>query len=150
MKVLIDTNVLLRIFQPSNPHSKDGSAAISVLLSQGCALCIAPQNLYELWAVATRPLENNGFGMEVRDTIRLLDKCVQQFALLDDEHGLFAVWLKLMTECDVRGKRTHDARLVAAMIQHSISKILTFNSEDFKNMPVAVLNPVALAQGTPP
>jgi predicted nucleic acid-binding protein len=29
------------------------------------------------------------------------------------------------------GKKSHDARLVAAMITHNIDNILTFNTDDF-------------------
>ena len=31
----------------------------------------------------------------------------------------------------VAGKNTHDARLVAAMVVHGVSSILTFNIQDF-------------------
>ncbi|WP_233220943.1 hypothetical protein [Chlorogloea sp. CCALA 695] len=41
------------------------------------------------------------------------------------------VWKDLVIKYQVKGKQGHDARLVAAMITHEISHILTFNVEDF-------------------
>jgi predicted nucleic acid-binding protein len=63
MKVLVDTNVLLRLFQSQHPHAPLAEAAIRSLTNNGVQLCIVPQNMYEFWAVATRPLTNNGLGM---------------------------------------------------------------------------------------
>ena len=37
-----------------------------------------------------------------------------------------------MNRYDVRGRQVYDARLVAVMLVHNISQILTFNITDFK------------------
>ncbi|MEO8495996.1 MAG: hypothetical protein ABI614_13060 [Planctomycetota bacterium] len=51
--------------------------------------------------------------------------------LLLDERGVYAEWEQLVGSFDVKGKKSHDARLVAAMLRHGISHILTFNTSDF-------------------
>jgi len=51
---------------------------------------------------------------------------------LRDERAIFEQWQTLLSENEIRGKRAHDARLVAAMKRHSIEHILTFNEGDFQ------------------
>lgn len=66
--ILLDTNLLTRITRSRDPQSGLARAAIQTLLGRGERLIVAPQNLYEFWAVATRapgppPAGANGLGM---------------------------------------------------------------------------------------
>jgi hypothetical protein len=63
--ILLDTNVLLRHAKATDPDHPVVTAAVTALLGQGETLCIVPQNLYEFWVVATRPLASNGLGLSV-------------------------------------------------------------------------------------
>ena len=63
MAILIDTNVLLRSLYPDHPHHSGAENALTVLRLRGETLCVAPQNLIEFWAVATRSRDDNGLGM---------------------------------------------------------------------------------------
>ncbi len=65
MRVLIDTNVLLRIADRSHSMHAGAVDAIDILHEQGHDGVIVPQVLYEYWGVATRPLVNNGLGVDV-------------------------------------------------------------------------------------
>jgi len=56
---LLDTNVLARLVLPHDPLCPVATAAIDELQQRGERLVVAPQNLIELWAVATRPPEIN-------------------------------------------------------------------------------------------
>jgi len=58
--VLVDTSTLLRTLQPLHPQLEAARAAMKALTAQGRDLHIVPQNLVELWVVATRPVEQNG------------------------------------------------------------------------------------------
>ena len=64
-RVLVDTNVLLRLAQPTSPQHAPAQAALMALDSAGLELCLVPQVLYEYWAVATRPPSANGLGLSV-------------------------------------------------------------------------------------
>jgi len=61
--VLVDTSTLLRTLQLHHPQLETARAAIKALTAQGRDLHIVPQNLIELWVVATRPVDQNGLGM---------------------------------------------------------------------------------------
>jgi predicted nucleic acid-binding protein len=56
------------------------------------------------------------------------------FAKLD-ESRVFCNWYDLIVKYDVKGKLSHDARLVAAMQRHGVTNMLTFNSGDFARFP---------------
>jgi len=68
MRVLADSNVLIRLTQFSHPFHKPARTAVEQLVDHGDTLCIVPQIGYEYWAVCTRPIENNGLGMNVQAT----------------------------------------------------------------------------------
>ena len=51
---------------------------------------------------------------------------------LPDTDDVYAEWRRLVVTHGVSGKKTHDARLVAAMTTEGIVHILTFNSADFR------------------
>ena len=66
--ILLDTNLLTRMTRSRDPQSGVARAAIQTLLGRGERLIVVPQNLYEFWAVATRPpgpppAGRNGLGM---------------------------------------------------------------------------------------
>jgi predicted nucleic acid-binding protein len=131
MRILLDTNVLLRLMEPSHVQYQVSVDAIEVLRRGGHELLIAPQVLYEFWSVATRPVENNGLGMTPAQAHAELIVLQRLFRLLRDERAIFSVWEQLVSALGIRGKQAHDARLAAAMQRHAVTHLLTFNSGDF-------------------
>ncbi|MEJ7606126.1 MAG: hypothetical protein WKF37_07625 [Bryobacteraceae bacterium] len=64
--MLVDSNILLRTLQPHHSLYALADGAVQRLPKQGTDLHIVPQNLVELWVVATRPVTSNGgLGMSV-------------------------------------------------------------------------------------
>ncbi len=57
MSHLVDTNILTRVIVVKDPLSPVAQAAINILQQRRESLLVAPQNLMEFWAVATRPRE---------------------------------------------------------------------------------------------
>jgi hypothetical protein len=87
--------------------------------------------LVELWVVATRPTGENGLGMEPAAVQDLFTRFSAIFSLLPESPDTFARWQELVVRYGVCGKNAHDARLVAAMLVHGLSHVLTFNGKDF-------------------
>lgn len=107
---------------------------------------LATQVIIEFWVVATRPVQVNGLGWSVEQTRSIIDRLLEQFPLLDESPQIFPNWLKLVTDSRVLGKRTHDARIVAAMLANDITHILTFNPSDFTDLSsVTIVHPQDLA-----
>lgn len=131
MRILLDTNVVLRLVEPLHAQHQLSIDAIDLLRRQGHALLIAPQVLYEFWAVATRPIANNGLGLPPADAKSELVALQRLFRLLRDERAIFSAWEQLVATLQIRGKQAHDARLAAAMQRHNVKYLLTFNTGDF-------------------
>jgi predicted nucleic acid-binding protein len=142
MEILADTNVLLRSLYPEHPHYSAAERALAVLRHRGDTLCIAPQNLIEFWAVATRPRSENGLGMSLARAESQIADLRGLFHLLPATADVLNVWQHLVIDHDVRGKKSHDAHLVAVMQVYSVTGILTFNTADFRRFPgITLLDP---------
>ena len=131
MTVQLDTNVLTRLAQPTHPLHATAASAVRNLQSAGHSLCIVPQNFYEFWVVATRPLGDNGLALTVPEAVTELDRLKRTFVLNSDTPTILPEWEKLISAFDCKGKTAHDARIVAAMKVHGVKDLLTFNVKDF-------------------
>jgi predicted nucleic acid-binding protein len=144
--VLVDTSTLLRTLQPLHPQREIASAAIKALTGQGTQLHIAPQNLIELWVVATRPVEQNGLGLTPSAIGAELARLKSMFLLVPETPAIYPIWEALVTQHRVSGKPAHDARLVAAMRAHGLTAILTFDRSGFSRYPgIQVVHPAEIA-----
>ena len=132
MSYLVDTNFLLRLAQSTSSLQQYARNAYSTLRAQGEVLTIVPQNIFEFWVVATRPVNVNGIGLSIDLASQSLAQMKQLFALQPDIPEILTSWEQLVIKYQVRGKQAHDTRLVAAMLVHQIPCLLTFNTADFK------------------
>lgn len=151
--VLIDTSTLLRTLQPKHSQHETATRALELLPTQGRELHIVPQNLVELWVVATRPVDQNGLGLSPAATAAELKRIKGMFPLLPETPALYQTWENLVIEHEVSGKPAHDARLVAAMKVHGLTAILTFDRTGFtRYREIEVVHPtdVIAAAGPPP
>jgi hypothetical protein len=65
---LIDSNILLRWVQPSDPDYPTVTAAVASLIEQQAILCYTSQNVAEFWNARTRPVDRNGYGLSPAET----------------------------------------------------------------------------------
>ncbi len=145
MPVLLDTNILLRLLQPHHRHCALAERALSSLRKRDERLFVTAQNLVEFWCVITRPIDENGLGFTTEQAVAELDKVKQLFGLLP-EMPLLHEWERLVSHYRVSGKNAHDVRLVASMIVHGVTNILTFNSRDFiRYSEIVVMDAMTLA-----
>ncbi len=129
--ILIDSNILVRYANLNDPLYSHVDQLINRLFAHGEQLCIVPQNIYEFWSVASRPIANNGLGMSIAEAEVSKQRFIQFFKFLPDHPRLYSEWESLVVHYQCKGKVCHDARLIAAMLTHSISTLLTFNIPDF-------------------
>lgn len=132
MSYLLDTNILGRLVQKAHLMHSGTVAAVRKLRRDKETLCILPQNLIEFWVVATRPTASNGLGLTPDEAIKEVRKFKRLFSLRLDSPSIYAKWERLVKQHKVMGKPGHDARLVAAMLTHGITHLLTYNTGDFK------------------
>lgn len=151
MRYLIDTNVLLRLAEPSHPMHAAAQNAINVLVTNGDELCVVLQNLIELWHVATRPTQYNGLGFTQAQVIAEIQRIERFFQLILDAPEIYAEWKRLVIAYTIEGKQVHDTRIVAALNVHQITRLLTFNKGDFKRFTgIVAVSPTDLLLPTQP
>jgi predicted nucleic acid-binding protein len=121
----------MRFCNSSDVQHRLATSAISHLLKQSDECFLATQVMIEFWVVATRPTQVNGLGWTVEQTRSTIDQLLDRFPVLEESPQIFTNWLNLVTTNRVMGKRTHDVRIVAAMLANEITHLLTFNSIDF-------------------
>jgi len=106
---------------------------------------IIGQNLIEFWAVATRPIASNGLGITPVQAEQELETLKVLFSILPDTTDILPRWEQLVVKHQVIGKQVHDARLVAAMLVHNVTHLLTFNTNDFKRFDeINVVSPASV------
>jgi len=143
---LLDTNVLLRMSDRTSPVNLLAGRATATLLRQRTRVFITSQNIIEFWVVATRPAQVNGLGWSVEQTRTEIELILNQFPQLEETPQIFPRWCNLVTNYQLQGKRVHDARLVAVMLAHGVTHLLTFNPDDFRTInEIVVVHPQALA-----
>lgn len=151
MKIVLDSNVLLRVLQSDHPQSTTAESAIEFLESQGHTLCVLPQSLYEFWVVATRPVVNNGLEYPAHVADAAIEDMCEQYQILRDERGILQRWRQLVKAENVLGKNAHDARIAAALERHGLRHLMTFNVADFKRFKsLVIVDPQEVADGKTP
>ena len=120
MRVLVDTNILLRSAQPTHPLCAQATQAVSKLIRQKDAVFFCSQNIAEFWNVATRPADLNGLGLSHEEVLQ------------PDIRAIYPAWKEIVADNKVQGVKVYDARLVAIMTVYAVESVLTFNTADFK------------------
>ena len=141
--ILVDTNILLRIAQIGHPHRQPALDALQLLTIRDQEhFAVAPQSLYEMYVVCSRPANVNGFGYTPQQACAEILAARALFEILPETSQVYPTWEGLIAKYAVQGKQAHDTRLVALMIQHRVPKLLTFNDADFRRFAeVDAINP---------
>jgi predicted nucleic acid-binding protein len=150
MDILVDSNILIRLANPASAQYQLTIDATRKLWQAKDLLCIVPQNIYEFCSATTRPVSVNGLGFSFAQAQRELAGLKRVFVLREETRAFFPEWEKLMNLHAVVGKNAHDTRLVAAMVVHGITHLLTFNKQDFQRFTnITVLSPADVVASPP-
>jgi predicted nucleic acid-binding protein len=145
MRVLIDTNILLRSAQPNHPLCSLATRAVSKLIRQNDAVFFCPQNIAEFWNVASRPATLNGLALSHEEVLQEVSSVERLLTMLPDIPAIYAAWKEIVRDHKVQGVKVYDARLVATMSVYAVESILTFNVADFKRYgAITALHPTSL------
>lgn len=151
MRVLLDTGILLRLFDRSDPNYSDICAARKRLWSRGDEPVITPQNGVEYWNASTRPASaRGGYAQSIAKTRGRLAAIQRVCRVLPETDAIFAEWKRVVIAHSVIGASVHDARIVAQMNIASAGTIITLNPADFRRYPgITVMTPRDLLSTVP-
>ena len=62
MKFLLDTNIILRLVEPSHPMYSLALNGLAYLSNNGYEYALIHQNLIEFWRTCTRPIDKSSMG----------------------------------------------------------------------------------------
>ncbi len=95
MRVLVDTNILLRSAQPNHPLCSQATRAVSKLIRQKDAVFFCSQNIAEFWNVATRPAGLNGLGLSQEEALQEVSNIEKLLTLLPDIPAIYTAGKRL-------------------------------------------------------
>ena len=130
-QLFVDTNILLTATDESRPLHSAATQILDGSFGEDLRLGASGQVLREYLVVATRPAEVNGLGLSVPDALANIDEFARHLDLYEETVAVSTRLRQLALDHDLRGKRLHDANIVATMAVHRISTLLTQNGSDF-------------------
>jgi predicted nucleic acid-binding protein len=135
--VFVDTNILVY----STRRSSSFHARATEVLERGLAseprLAISRQILREYLAVVTRP-GGNSEPLQMVDALADVGRFSDLFDILEDGPAVTTQLVQLCRTVAVAGRQVHDANIVATMLAHGETRLLTSNRGDFKRFAPAI------------
>jgi len=145
MRVLVDTNILLRSAQPNHPLFSQAVQSVAKLIRGQESVFFCSQNIAEFWNVATRPSDRNGLGLSTDEALQEVANIEKSLMLLPDVPAIYTEWKQIVSSHRVQGVKVYDARLVAIMNVYAVENLLTFNAGDFERFRIVrVIQPASL------
>jgi predicted nucleic acid-binding protein len=134
LAILLDTSVLMRFVNSTDPQHPIAMRSIRALHQSGEILHVAPQILIEFRNAATRPASANGMRLSADAADRQITECERVFPMLVESSDIYPAWKALVAASAVIGKQVHDARIAAICQVHRLRGILTFNIRHFTRL----------------
>ncbi len=126
--VVVDTDVLLAATDRSRVAHL---AATEFLNDDERRLAMTPQIVREYLAVATRPVDVNGFGLSAEDAVANVQQFLDDMQLLSEDAGTVRRLLELVADDSATGKQIHDANVVAVALAHHADALVKDNKRHF-------------------
>ncbi|HHV81927.1 TPA: type II toxin-antitoxin system VapC family toxin [bacterium] len=130
-KIFLDTNILVYLVNKDSPFYGKIVEKFKDLVGK-YELWISRQVLREYAVIVTRPgmVEKPLSSEEGSSDI---EKFEDIFRIADEIEGVTKILLGLIRKYEIKGKRIHDANIVATMFDNTITKLFTINVKDFEN-----------------
>ena len=129
--MFIDTNVLVNSRIPGAPDHVAARESLERAFADSEPLRISCQVIREYLAVVTRQ-QSWPVNMTRNDALDDVSRLIGSFEILEDGPAVTARLVALCLEVSVGGQQIHDANIVATMLAHGESRLLTFNVADFR------------------
>jgi uncharacterized protein len=138
---IIDTNVLVYALDADAPQHADSRRLLDAAQETPATLYVTSQILCEFYSIVTNPrrVSKPRSPSEALDAISGLLSFLQ---VLPVPANAVEGWIELTRQHPVIGADIFDLQLVATMKANTISRIYTFNADDFNVLtPLTVVTP---------
>ena len=130
--VFVDTNILIYANNKESALCEMAREKLDALTRSGNTLVVSNQVIREYLVIMTRP----GFvekPISVKSALDDAERMMDELALLFPDQNSTDKLMELILRYQIRGKRIHDAAIVALMLANGITDILTHNTDSFKS-----------------
>jgi predicted nucleic acid-binding protein len=145
---LADSNVWLRLADPAHAMFAVADNALAVIESDLGEVFLTPQVVSEYWRVVTsQGSQRGGYGWDAARADLAVQRLEHTYTLLPDGPAVYGHWRQIVLAAGVTGASVFDARLVAVMLAHGLTHLLTFNDDDFRRYArwgITAVNPAGL------
>jgi len=130
---LLDTNILVYAVNSEAQHHSVSKDLLSRASAAGAALCVAPQNLTEFYAIVTdrrrvpKPVSPAEAVQAIKDLLAM-----PGLALLTVPVDIVNRWTELLQSRSVSSQHAFDVFLVATMLGNGVQRLYTFNVAHFQ------------------
>lgn len=130
-RIFVDTNVLVYASRVHSVHHADAVRLLGTLSGGRKLPCISRQIIREYLAAATRS-DGRAGTLPISVALAEVQRLTTLFEILEDGAAVTAELLNLLVRYPTAGRQVHDANIVATMLVHGVSRLLTFNAADFR------------------
>jgi predicted nucleic acid-binding protein len=130
-RAFVDTNVLVYASRSTAHAYLQANTALAHLEGEGTELCVNRQVLREYLVTTTRP-QADAASLALEVAVADVRRLIGIYTVLEDGPAVTKRLLELVARYPTRGKQVHDANLVATMLAHGVTRLLTFNAGDFR------------------
>ena len=128
--VFVDTNVLVYAHIAEAPWHQEAQEAIADHEATGALLWVSRQVLREYLVSLTRP-QQFPIPPSLEMVVAQVRQFQRRFRVANEGPEVTTRLLALLIEVSVRGRRIHDANIVATMLVYGVRRLLTHNTDDF-------------------
>ena len=87
-------------------------------------------------------LDTNVLGWPAAQARAEVDAIRARFIVLEEPPAVVDLWLEIVCAYGLKGKRIHDAHLLATMQANGVTRLLTFDTSDFPAISgITILSP---------
>ncbi len=129
-KVFLDTNILVYLSNEDSSFHIEVNKKFKEVASEN-EIWISRQVLRE-YAVVMTGASTIERPLSAEEVTKDIEKWESLFKVADETSENTKILVELLKEYDIKGKRIHDANIVATMKANLIKNLLTLNIDDFK------------------
>jgi len=130
-ETFVDANLLIYGLSPESEWCVRARERLEALRNLGVVVVASPQVLREVAAVLTRD-PPRGRGLNGVDAIALVEGLAARLKLVHENESSHQLWCEFLRRGLARGSQVHDANIVATMVAHGVTMLLTHNVSDFR------------------
>ena len=129
--LFLDTNILLIATDGSHSLHRQAIELCEEANTRRFHLAANGQVRREYLAVSTRPIESNGLGLGVAAAVANLEQFLKFLIVFEETESVALQLRQLVLTYAIRGKRVHDAGIVATMLAHKVRVLVSRDGDDF-------------------